>query len=1029
MGRGVLGCATREHDAYERVAHRRRRGQAPLRLGAAKNAGTGVVTDLVTTLSAAGAGTATTAASAGQQIVDGAAVLWAGSDNRPALDAAIAAIPSTGGVLFFPAASEAYVITTPLVIPAHVQVHFDQGALLLLAGTTVTIQGRVIAHPTQTIFGGIVHYDDAPALMITGRPGVDPLPTVTGSAALGVYAVRVAITQPGGRGTATFELSDDGGKTRSTHTIPAGGVFPVPSGRPATITFPAGTYEDGNTANPAPPPARLPQDVYNWGCAGILFSGLARTSEIHAAWFGAAVGEGGLPGDDLATQAAIDSVAPAGSATIVLHPTPEGVIAPFFKRSVRVRRGHILRGSAGTQSDNGTVVYCDHLVTGFVVESSFTSDDGGAGVLAVLRDFAIVAYYGPETIPTWASAPRPVAVGARVCTKSIDAGIPPLEADPNADTTAEPRYYLEAIVGGATAVAPPVNPGPLSTGAPVYPEVGIGHDVVDNEVRWRAWVHSGIYAKEQCYIERVRVSGFTNAGITYQADRGYTYPAGPGFANAGGAARCVIDTSGAGIAVLGADVNNSTFSEIVCGSIGYNLYGSGLPPAGLKGAIAFWSDAQVGARWLSCTADTTPGGRGAYVTQNVGAPAAGVFMGFHDEGGLGLPHFGGGTIIGGYQSGYTDNTEALVITQAAVKNFYTESVFTRLPGVLAQLQLPGNGDPSGVAGGVLSGGTDDVGGFWNLHYGANLLPGYWGWRFGEEQCFFGFTITGADSGVGELNGPSVLWLPQGAFRGSTPGGYPDWYEFVGPNETTSTYVRGRKRLIGDRYRTSDVLASVGAPVERVVLAEGYDARPDYPGGSPPPVAGTPGDGVNSWSWRSTQSGQERKVFRAITGGMPAGLGEPDVSGATVPGVDTVVDGAVTWLYVGDAPVFGSTVLGVTLTGTDPNGVGVDLTDEVKRELSLTDGKAYSIRISVVGRERAAPATVGRHVYELLVTANGALTIVDPAPPPAPIVGLGTLPAGWDIAVSTTGLVLRITCTGAVGAVVDFSARIEAVPLG
>lgn len=482
--------------------------------------------------------------------------------------------------------------------------------------------------------------------------------------------------------------------------------------------------------------------------------------------------------------------------------------------------------------------------------------------------------------------------------------------------------------------------------------------------------------------------------------------------------------------MLGADVNNSTFSEIVCGSTGYNLYGSGPFPGGLKGAVAFWSDAQVGSRWLSCTADTTVGGRGAYVTHTAGLTASGVFMGLHDEGALGVPHFGGGTVIGGFQTGYTDNTEALVITQAAIKNFYTQEVKSRLPGVLAELQLPGNGDASGVGDGVLAGGTSDVAGQrWNLHYGANLLPSHWGWRFAQEQCFFAFTVTGAETGDGELNGPSVLWMPQGAFRGSTAGGYPDWYEFTGPNETTSTYVRSGKRRVGDRYRTPDVISGLGSVVERVVVTDGYDARPSYPGGSPPPVVATPGDGVNSWSWRATAAGQQHKVFRATIGGMPAGLGEPDVSGALVPG-DTVGDGAVTWTYIGDAPVFGSVVLGATVSGTDPGGAGVDLTDDVRRELALVDERAYSLRVSVVGRDRATPSTVGRHVYELLATATaGALTIVDPAPPPAPIVGLGTLPAGWDISVGTSGLVLRVTCTGAVGAVVDFSARIEAAVLG
>jgi len=541
---------------------------------------------------------------------------------------------------------------------------------------------------------------------------------------------------------------------------------------------------------------------------------------------------------------------------------------------------------------------------------------------------------------------------------------------------------------------------------------------------WRCRIHAGVYAKVKCFVERVRVQAFTNVGIIVQADREAVYPAGPSIANGGGASQCTVSQCGVGVLALGPDSNNCVFSEVAAVDSGYALYGTD-PDApaedALQGAVGLWDEAQAGARWIFCLAEATHNGRSVYV-RSLAFSHGSMIVGLHEEGAGLAMHVAAGTYMGGITS-----ARFTVFLQGHMKNFYMQDTPTALPGVTTNLQLPGDHDTSSPNDGVLAGGTSDTVGRWNLHYGANLLPHYWGLRFKQESCFFAFTVDGADSGAGELNGPSLLWLPRGAFRG-TAGGYPDWYEFVDEGEVTSTYVRGRKREPGDRYRTTTPVTSLGSPAERVVLSEGYDALPNYPGGAGGDVVAIPGDGVNSWSWRSTQPGQKHKVFRAKVGGAPGGGGEPDVSGAVVPG-DVVNDGPVVqWEYVGDAPTFGSLVLGVTVSGTDPDGLSVNLTDDVERELSFADGRAYSLRISVLGRDRGAPAVVGRHVYELLVSANGALTIVDPAPPPGPLVGAGTLPAGWAIALGTVGLALRISCTGAVGAVVDFTARVEVTPL-
>ncbi len=85
---------------------------------------------------------------------DVAAVVW-GLDNHDAIQAAVDAVPLTGGTLYFPPADLAYVVASDITIPRHVSVHFAEGALLVLAGCILTFEGRVLAHEAQHIFSGI----------------------------------------------------------------------------------------------------------------------------------------------------------------------------------------------------------------------------------------------------------------------------------------------------------------------------------------------------------------------------------------------------------------------------------------------------------------------------------------------------------------------------------------------------------------------------------------------------------------------------------------------------------------------------------------------------------------------------------------------------------------------------------------------------------------------------------------------------------------------------------------------------------
>lgn len=601
-------------------------------------------TDLVTTVAGfTSATTITLAAAAVATFTTPQTAAVLGTDDATPLTNAINAVPTIGGTLFFPPG--AYVVTSNVTIPAHVKAHFDDGAMLIASAAKVAIQGRVIAHPTQRIFGGIGVGNYA-ATMVYGTAG-DPIPSLTGSAAYGIFALRIEITTGGARGVAQFRYTIDGGLTWTSGTTAAS--FPIP-GTGVAITFPSGIYVTG--ALPA-------QDVYRWACTpAFVFEGLARSAVIHAAWFGPTLD--GTVDDAPAIQAALDSTDVAGSATLVLPPTPLGVQAPRLRQTLRVRRGHIIQGAAGTQSDNGTVLYAvrdtpatDPTFCAITVESSATSDDGGNSNLAVLQDFAIVTN-GPATIPVWTPKQPPAAgysIGDRVALMSAEAYEPAITPALRAPT-ADPRYYLEAVAvagAGHSDAVEPLRPGP--------PVTGIGQDVEDvyaagppaDGVTWRARVHSGIYAKSQCYIKRVRISGFTNAGITYATDHAtFLYPAGPGFGNLGGAEQCTIDSCGAGLFVVGGDANNSVFRDVVISSIGGNLYGSPLPPDpnALSGAVAIWNEAQIGATYDACSVDTVIEGRSVYSRQfafNGGS----VFVAVHEEAAAYANHLGAGMWFGG----------------------------------------------------------------------------------------------------------------------------------------------------------------------------------------------------------------------------------------------------------------------------------------------------------------------------------------------------------------------------------------------
>jgi Pectate lyase superfamily protein len=80
------------------------------------------------------------------------------TNDTEAIVKVIAAIPLTGGRLFFPSGTylieQTLTIQTRLSIPEYVHLVFDEGARLEPSGIAVFIQGAVTCHPSQHIFSG-----------------------------------------------------------------------------------------------------------------------------------------------------------------------------------------------------------------------------------------------------------------------------------------------------------------------------------------------------------------------------------------------------------------------------------------------------------------------------------------------------------------------------------------------------------------------------------------------------------------------------------------------------------------------------------------------------------------------------------------------------------------------------------------------------------------------------------------------------------------------------------------------------------
>ncbi|MBK8214619.1 MAG: hypothetical protein IPK71_12840 [Myxococcales bacterium] len=170
-------------------------------------------------------------------------VTGAGSDETAISAAASAAAASTGAILHFPSGTYVTSPGSTLTVPANVQVFFDEGATLEPNGASVTLEGRILAHPNQTLFGG-TGFRSAVTPSGAGLPVV----TISGEPARD-YDFVVAIDAGN---SSLFRYSLDGGTSyfpappAAALTLPVGSIFAFPA-TGITAAFPAGIYVAGSS--------------------------------------------------------------------------------------------------------------------------------------------------------------------------------------------------------------------------------------------------------------------------------------------------------------------------------------------------------------------------------------------------------------------------------------------------------------------------------------------------------------------------------------------------------------------------------------------------------------------------------------------------------------------------------------------------------------------------------------------------------------------------------------------------------------
>jgi len=278
--------------------------------------------------------------------------------DETAISAAATAAAVAGGILHFPRGQYVTSPASDLTIPGNVQVLFDEGATLEPNDASVTVEGRILCHPNQTIFGGT-----GVRSAVTPSAGGLPTVTITGEPARDydfVVALEAGITP----GVAYFRFSVDGGLVfhpdptavppEPPLVLPVGSIFEFPV-TGITASFPAGAYG-------------LPSS-YSWSTRRAVSVGAASFASFNVVNFGAVPYDaivGGMTDSAPYIQACIDAVPNTVGTGLgaVVH------IPPGYYRigsTINLGRAILLRGAGSHRYGEyapRTVLLADDGVTG-----------------------------------------------------------------------------------------------------------------------------------------------------------------------------------------------------------------------------------------------------------------------------------------------------------------------------------------------------------------------------------------------------------------------------------------------------------------------------------------------------------------------------------------------------------------------------------------------------------------------------------------------------------------------------------------
>jgi hypothetical protein len=295
--------------------------------------------NLVTTATYASS-TTVTLAQAASTPVSGATIVW-GPDDSQAIANAISAMSAAGGAVVFPPG--VYVVGTaaPVTAPSNVRVTFEEGAMIAAFGTTVTLNGRIAAHPTQQIFGGVGFLGSPGGSGLT--VGGNPIGTVQ-------WKVQITSTSP-----LQFQYSTDDGASYFTDLdVPTSSPYQyVIPGTGMTLIF-GGTYTAGQS--------------WSWTSTSAISLTALAADMFQVKWFGA-TGDG-TTDDTAAIQATIAAASQvprgplqAAGPTVFLPSGTYSVTAPANGVALAITTAIQLTGAG-----QGSVLSVNGPGTGLLVE-------------------------------------------------------------------------------------------------------------------------------------------------------------------------------------------------------------------------------------------------------------------------------------------------------------------------------------------------------------------------------------------------------------------------------------------------------------------------------------------------------------------------------------------------------------------------------------------------------------------------------------------------------------------------------------